>query len=75
MRQGRATIMGRLDGKVEPKSTAVNPAGVANIGISKGNHAENKDLNSNYPSVDAGRGYSAPGVGTTVHNKGSQGKH
>jgi hypothetical protein len=75
MRQGRATVMGRLDGKVEPRSTAVNPAAVSQIGISLGNHCEEGDLNPSYPSVDAGRGYSAPGIGTTTHGKGSQGKY
>ena len=75
MRQGRATIVGRLDGKVEPRSTAVSPAAVSQIGTSLGNHAQEGDLNPQYPSVDAGRGYRAPGIGATTHGKGSQGKY
>jgi hypothetical protein len=76
MKQGRASISGPYDRKVEPSSRAVNPAAVADIGNKQGNHAT--DSGTFTPRISPmyeGRGYEAPMRGTTRHNSGSQGKH
>lgn len=74
MKQGRASVNGS-DRKVEPRSTFINEAAVANIGIKQGNHSENRDLPAPQPSLDAGRGYMAPSIGQKRHNSGSQGSY
>jgi hypothetical protein len=75
MKQGRATISGRLDGKVDPSAKAINPGAVANLGTMQGNHADAGDMPFKSTPMDAGRGYSAPGIASTTHKCGSQGKH
>ena len=77
MKQGRAGISGPADRKIEPRSTAINPGGVANLGRAHGNHASDSPHGTFTPKItpmDAGRGYSAPNIGTSVHKSGSQGK-
>lgn len=77
MKQGRASISGSYDQKVEPSSKAINPGAVSRIGVIQGNHATDagdKRLD-NYSSMNAGRGYSAPGIGAKTHGRGSQGKY
>lgn len=66
MKQGssKTTV---ADYKVEPKSKAVNPAAVADMGI----HQIRTKSITLYP----GRGLEAPMVGQTNHKCGSQGKH
>lgn len=74
MKQGRATVTGS-DRKVEPRSTAVNPGYAGNIGLVQGSHADCGDFTPQITPMDAGRGYSAPAIGTTTHRTGSQGRH
>lgn len=74
MKQGRATTTGN-DSKTEPRSMAINPGYAGNIGLAQGNHAEEGDFRPNITPMNAGRGYSAPGIATTTHPCGSQGKH
>lgn len=76
MKQGRASVSGPYDQKVEPRSTAINPGGADNLGQAKGSHATDRgDFTPKITPLDAGRGYKAPGIGTTTHHCGSQGKH
>lgn len=75
-KQGRADISGPHDRKVEPVPHAKNPGGVSYIGTSLGNHVtERGEINTRFTPMDAGRGYRAPGIGSTTHKSGSQGKH
>lgn len=76
MKQGSGTSS-RSGGKVEPRSQAINPGGVAQLGTHVGNHATDKgDIgNGAVEKMHAGRGYSAPPTGTQCHHSGSQGKH
>lgn len=67
MKQGRATTSIVGSTKVEPKSKAVNPAYVAELGI------DESRVNS-LPMYE-GRGLEAPMVSETSHKCGSQGKH
>ena len=73
MRQGRADKNGRESWKVEPKSRAADPEGVAQQGLS---------VQFEKAPVLGGRGYSVtgprpaaagPGGGRTIHKSGSQG--
>ena len=77
MKQGRARVDGPADRKVEPRSRAVNPAGVAQIGNSQGNHATDTQriLRGAVENVYAGRGYKAPMRSVNTSNSGSQGRH
>ena len=76
MKQGRASHSGSGATKVEPRPQAMNPAGVAQIGIMLGNHVTDGGPASNPAvSIHAGRGLKAPMVGSTSHHCGSQGKH
>ena len=78
MTQGRATHSSSGATKVEPKSHAVSPAAVSQLGIKQGNHASDTGtghVNVNLPPLYEGRGLQAPMVGTTCHPAGSQGKH
>jgi hypothetical protein len=52
--------------KIEPKSTAINPGAVANIGI--------QNVRTIPQPMHAGRGFSAPSASSTSHHTGSQGK-
>lgn len=74
MKQGTAnhSNSGR---KVEPRSTAINPGGVDALGQHFGNHSDRGDFTPRITPMDAGRGYSAPSIGTTTHKGGSQGKY
>jgi hypothetical protein len=74
MKEGRGR-MTHSGGKTDPAPRAINPAGAANIGIAKGNHGDGRDLPTIITPMDAGRGYSAPGIASTTHSRGSQGKH
>lgn len=75
-KQGRASISGPADRKVEPTSKAVNPGAVSYLGNKMGNHTtDDGDFTLKADPWSAGRGYHAPGIGTTTHGKGSQGKY
>lgn len=67
MKQGRATSSGPADQKVEPKSQAINPHSVADIGI-KQSYVRSEPMY-------IGRGIEAPLAGSDTHRSGSQGKH
>jgi hypothetical protein len=67
MKQGQASHSGTSSTKVEPKSKAVNPEAVADIGLQKVRYKST-------PMYE-GRGLKAPMVGTSSHKCGSQGKH
>ncbi len=54
--------------KIEPVSTAINPGAVAQIGAHVGEARAVESLNQ-------GRGYKAPPIGSTSYPSGSQGKH
>jgi hypothetical protein len=90
MKQGQATISGPRDQKVEPKSTAINPSWVADIGNLRGSHTMEGDIkNPTTPNMTLGNGYDpkgpngavpgwageGPGAGRIVRNSGSQGKY
>ena len=66
MKQGRATTSIVGSTKQEPISHAVNPGGVSEIGCAQ--------WGTSTPIYE-GRGLSAPMVGETTHQSGSQGKH
>jgi hypothetical protein len=69
MRQGHADKSGPSSRKVEPKSTAVNPAAADQLGQAVGSRLAAEQLFE-------GHGYSAPkGAGHQVHKCGSQGRH
>lgn len=67
MKQGRATTSIVGSTKTEPKSHAVNPEYVSEIGQQVVRH-------TSIPMYE-GRGLEAPMVGSTSHKSGSQGKH
>lgn len=67
MKQGMAQSSKMGSTKVEPKSMAVNPVAVADIGI--------QQVRTRSVPMYEGRGLEAPMVGTTIHECGSQGKH
>lgn len=77
MKQGQATHSGSGSTKVEPRSHAISPGAVSQIGIKQGNHASDggHTVHVATPSLNEGRGLKAPMVGTTSHAKGSQGKY
>lgn len=75
MKQGRASVSGRHDAKIEPRSMAVNPGYAGNLGSAFGDHADEGDFTARITPMDAGRGYSAPSIATTTHKSGSQGRH
>jgi hypothetical protein len=75
MRQGRASKEGRASWKVEPKSKAASPEGVAQMGMAL--------AFKHHPMLE-GRGYAPPGPdrpalgpggGRTIYRSGSQSKH
>ena len=70
MRQGQATTSSMGSTKVEPKSMAISPAAVADIGIAQRYAPGNGPI-----PLHEGRGLKAPMVGTTTHKAGSQGHH
>jgi hypothetical protein len=65
MKQGQSTS--KMAGtKIEPRSRAVNPKAVAEIGVHQ--------VRKSPVNLFEGRGLHAPMVSKTVHPKGSQGK-
>lgn len=66
MKQGSASSSGPGSRKIEPRSKAVNPAAVADIGI--------RQVRYEHPA-DLGRGYKAPMASSSNHKCGSQGRH
>lgn len=75
MKQGRASTGDMKGMKTDPAAKAINPGAVANMGNHQGNHSDKGDMPFKTTSMDAGRGYSAPSIGSTTHSRGSQGKH
>lgn len=76
MKQGKASISGPADRKVEPNPKAVNPGAVSYLGNKLGNHTtETGDFPLNSTPWDAGRGYLAPSIGQKRHKNGSQGEY
>jgi len=76
VKQGRPSISGPADRKVEPSGKFVNPGAVSYLGEKVGNHTtEAGDFAFNATPWNAGRGYSAPAIGTKRHKSGSQGEH
>lgn len=75
MTQGRANSSGPGSQKIEPRSTGINPAGVSQIGTSIGNHTDEGDTNYRGESINEGRGYRAPAIGSKTHKGGSQGSY
>jgi hypothetical protein len=75
MKQGQASSSGPGSRKIEPRSTAVNPGGVSQIGTSIGNHSDKGASDYTGAQMYEGRGYEAPMAGTKNHGSGSQGKH
>jgi hypothetical protein len=67
MKQGRS-ITHIAANKVEPNSRAIDPGAVSELGIHQV-HVRS------IPPLDAGRGYKAPMVSSSIHHCGSQGKH
>lgn len=67
MKQGQAQTSRMGATKVEPRSQAVNPEAVSEIG--------QQVVRTHSIPMYEGRGLEAPMVGTTVHHCGSQGKH
>jgi hypothetical protein len=77
MRQGQASSSGPAGRKIEPRSHAVSPAGVSQIGEAMGNHATDvtENLHGSSEALYSGRGFEAPrDAGRTIHHGGSQGK-
>lgn len=74
MKQGQASHSSKGSTKVEPKSHAVSPAAVGNIGLMQGNHAADGGHTVRHTSTPLyqGRGLKAPMKGTTSYPKGSQ---
>lgn len=68
MKQGKASSSGPGSRKIEPRSKAVSPGAVSNIGNMVGMARAVKPL-------DMGRGYKAPKISGGTHRSGSQGKH
>ena len=76
MKQGKASISGSMDQKVEPNPKLVNPGAVSYLGEKLGNHATDKgDFPLQATNWDAGRGYMAPSIGGKRHKSGSQGEY
>jgi hypothetical protein len=76
MKQGKASISGPYDQKVEPNAKAVNPGAVSYLGNKQGNHTtESGDFTPNLTPWSDGRGYMAPSIGQKRHKSGSQGEY
>lgn len=67
MKQGQASSSKMASTKVEPKSKAVNPAYVSELGV---HQVRTKSI-----SLYEGRGLKAPMAGECTHKGGSQGKY
>lgn len=75
MKQGQAQTDRPGSQKVEPRSTAINPGGVSQIGTSIGNHSDKGTSDYRGEPIDGGRGYMAPSIGGKNHKSGSQGSY
>lgn len=75
MTQGRAGSSGPGSQKIEPRSTAINPGGVSQIGTSIGDHSDKGDTDYRGEPISGGRGYMAPSIGSKTHKGGSQGSY
>jgi len=76
MKQGKASISGRYDSKVEPSPKGVNPGAVSYLGEKLGNHStDTGDFPIKSTPWSDGRGYMAPPIGQKRHKNGSQGEH
>lgn len=75
MKQGRASVSGPADRKMEPNSRVVNPGGAGNLGLVMGNHTEDGTFTPRITPLYAGRGYEAPKIRTTTNKSGSQGSY
>ena len=77
MKQGKANPDGRTGWKREPKSNAVSPAGVSQIGSSLGNHVtdDGRPLRNLAVNMYEGRGYAAPMKSIRTRRGGSQGSY
>jgi len=76
MKQGKASISGPYDRKVEPNPKFVNPGAVSYLGEKVGNHStDTGDFTFQATPWSGGRGYMAPSIGTKRHKNGSQGEH
>ena len=70
MKQGSGTSS-HSGGKVEPRSMAIRPAGVAQIGIAQGTHVMDKgEMHGAFERMHAGRGFKAPMDMSVTHHKG-----
>ena len=75
MKQGKAPTV-QSGHHVEPKSKAINPEYVAQMGNAQGHHVMEKgDIPFRTVSMYGGHGLAAPECKTTFHTKGSQGRH
>jgi len=76
MKQGNASRDGRYGGKVEPKPTVYNPAGVSQLGQMQGSHVTSgPDSDYRGDPIRGGRGFKAPPVKSQSRNRGSQGRY
>ena len=76
MKQGRPSISGPHDRKVEPSPKFVNPGAVSYLGEKVGNHStDTGDFTFQATPWSGGRGYKAPGIGQKCHKTGSQGEY
>lgn len=76
MKQGRADRSGSASQKSEPNPKFVNPGAVSYLGEHLGNHStDGGDFALKSTPWDAGRGYSAPAIGSKRHKSGSQGSY
>lgn len=75
MKQGTGNVRNGQR-KSEPRSMAVNPGYADSLGQHFGNHdMEEGTFTPRITPMDAGRGYSAPGIASTTHKRGSQGRY
>lgn len=76
MKQGKASVSGPYDRKVEPSSKIVNPGAVSYLGEKLGNHTtDTGDFPLKATPWSGGRGYMAPSIGQKRHKSGSQGEY
>jgi len=76
MKQGRPSISGPHDRKVEPTPKTVNPGAVSYLGEKLGNHTtDGGDFTLRPTPWSDGRGYSGLPIGSKRHKTGSQGSY
>lgn len=62
--------------KVEPRSRAISPAAVNEMGVSYGTHlTDNRETSGGQSPLTTGPGLKAPMAGSSTSNKGSQGRY